>query len=154
MRIFPNRISKPSPRWALWRWYDIDLDGEPYLTRLNIIQTPWFSIKLHWIHRPDADRHVHNHPWGFISFVLRGGYTELESRDPLVHDEQEREIRWFNFKDTNIAHRIVKVKPKTLTLILSGPRDSRARWGFYHKDTREYIDWEEYERVKHTPEWK
>lgn len=149
MRLFPNRVSKESPRWCLWRWYDIVLNGDLYLTRLNIIQTPWFSVKLHWIHRPDPDRDLHDHPWPFMAFVLRGGYEELESYDPKQQFPHLRIVNWFNYKNTQTAHRIVSVKPKTMTLIISGPRSKSKKWGFYDVETRRYIDAEEYNEQKH-----
>lgn len=148
MRLFPNRISKPSPRWALWRWFDIVLDGELYLTRLNILQTPWFSVKLHWIHRADPDRDLHDHPWPFISFVVRGGYEEYESKNPDTEPGTLRKVSWFNYKNTRTAHRISYVKPGTITLILAGRRNSQKGWGFYDPDTLRYVDWETYEEQK------
>lgn len=36
----------------------------------------WFAIRLHWIATPDLDRHLHDHPWSFVSLILRGCYTE------------------------------------------------------------------------------
>jgi hypothetical protein len=54
-----------------------------YLVRLRIVQTPWFGIYLHDIHEDDGDRDPHNHPWSFLSFVLRGYYTERVYPDPL-----------------------------------------------------------------------
>ena len=144
MRLFPNRISKPSPRWALWRWYDIVLDDTLYLSRLNIIQTPWFSVKLHWIHRPDPDRDLHDHPWGFLAFVLRGGYEELESKNPTTEVGKLRVINWFNYKNTKTAHRICYAKPGTLTLILSGVRSNTKEWGFYDASTYEFTHWKDY----------
>jgi len=148
MRLFGNRISKPSPRWALWRWYDIVLDGEKYLTRLNLIQTPWFSVKLHWILRPDPDRDLHDHPWPFVSFVLRGGYEEYESKDPKNEPGKLRKVNWFNYKNTKTAHRISYAKPGTLTLIFSGARSNQKEWGFFDQETRSYTDWREYEGNK------
>ena len=138
MRLFGNRKGKPSERWALWRWYDIRLDGELYLTRLNLIKTPWFSIKLHWIHRPDPDRDLHDHPWWFISLVLRGGYMELESKDPARKRGEPRLVKRWNFKNKTTAHRIAEVKPNTLTLILSGPKDTAKEWGFYDAETMQF----------------
>lgn len=145
MRIFGNRIERKKGKWALWRWYDIELDGEPYLTRLQIVKTPWFSIKLHWIHRPDPDRDLHDHPWAFMSFVVRGGYQELESKAPARTGGKLRVVNSFNYKNTRTAHRITSVKPGTITLIISGPRVKKD-WGFYNADTFEYTHWREYER--------
>lgn len=147
MRLFPNRKGKPAERWALWRWYDIVLGGQLYLTRLNLIKTPWFSIKLHWIHRPDPDRDLHTHPWWFMSFVLSGGYTEYISEAPSHMKGWPRRINNFNFKDKITAHRISQVDPGTVTLIISGPKDHIRSWGFYDADTLEYTHWKDYEGV-------
>lgn len=40
------------------------------LQRLDI------AARIHCIHTPDLDRHLHDHPWSFISVVLRGYYVE------------------------------------------------------------------------------
>lgn len=148
MRLFSKRISPPSPSWALWRWYDIVLGGELYLSRLNIIQTPWFSIKLHWIHRPDPDRDLHCHPWPFISFILRGGYEEYESREPSKQAGVLRKVNWFNYKNTITAHRISYAKPGTMTLIIAGPRSKKKEWGFFDEQTFKYTDWQTYGEIK------
>jgi len=42
------------------------------------------GIRVHQILRSDSDRHLHDHPWGFATVILRGGYLEvLEQR--IVH---------------------------------------------------------------------
>lgn len=33
-------------------------------------------LVLHQFHRSDNDRHYHDHPWNFISFILKGSYIE------------------------------------------------------------------------------
>ncbi len=53
----------------------LGLPGCEYLIRTRF-ETPWGSIRLHhWI-GPDDDRAKHDHPWSFVTFVLRGGYTD------------------------------------------------------------------------------
>jgi hypothetical protein len=44
--------------------------------------TPWFLIRLHHIMRSDSDRHFHDHPFSFISFILAGGYMEYTPACP------------------------------------------------------------------------
>lgn len=34
------------------------------------------SVRLHFIHLPDADRHCHDHPWDARTIILHGGYDE------------------------------------------------------------------------------
>src|ERR1700692_2623605 len=60
-------------RWA----YQIETDGSPYLTRIMFPRIFGVRVYLHHFHRPDNDRHLHNHPWKWTkSFVLCGSYTE------------------------------------------------------------------------------
>jgi hypothetical protein len=67
-------------RWSLFSRFDIADVGRPgiYLTRWRLLQTPWFGIYVHCIRRPDGDRHLHDHPWSFLSLVDTG-------REPAFH---------------------------------------------------------------------
>jgi hypothetical protein len=52
--------------------------ADPYMLRWWVIpRNRWFNIYLHKIRRPDDDRALHDHPWWNLSFVLKGGYTEV-----------------------------------------------------------------------------
>jgi hypothetical protein len=52
------------------------VDGSPYLKRWSLFLPFGASIKLHHILRSDEDRDLHDHPWSFVSIILRGGYWE------------------------------------------------------------------------------
>lgn len=147
MRLFPHRTGDPGKKWALWRWYDIVLDGELYLRRLNLLKTPWFSIKLHWILRPDPDRDLHDHPWVFLAFVLSGGYTEYVSKEPRRFRGKARRVDFWNFKNKKTAHRIASVEPNTVTLVISGPKDRKKEWGFYDAENLKFTHWRDYTGV-------
>lgn len=55
-------------------------DGKPYLNRYRILSTPWFKVRLHHILLSDYDC-VHDHPWDFVSLILKGGYWEKQPYD-------------------------------------------------------------------------
>lgn len=135
------RKYRTGTRWCIWRWSEVDSE---YITRLHIIKTPWFAVCLHWLHKPDPEPFLHDHPVTFLSIILRGGYVEVRRRvkpDGLTHLSLRRRY-WLNFiQATNQdCHRIVQVKPHTLTLCLMGPK--RREWGFH---TREgFIYWRNY----------
>jgi hypothetical protein len=136
-----------SPRWAVWQRMTIPcLDGTDYLVRLRIVQTPWFAVYLHDIHKDDGDRAPHNHPWSFLSVVLRGYYTEKLYPAPV--DRPHRYVRQTHRAGSvhrmgrESAHRIVDAAPGLKTLILTGPRQSS--WGFFVNG--HHIDWADYER--------
>lgn len=37
---------------------------------------PRFGIRIHEILRSDMDMNPHDHPWAFVTFILKGGYFE------------------------------------------------------------------------------
>jgi len=138
-----------SPRWAIWSRMIIPCrNGEHYLARLRLIQTPLFAIYLHDIYHDDTDRDPHNHPWTFLSIVIGGdGYIERVYPDPTKP--------WTSITKTHkkfsihkmgrvSAHRITYAADGLKTLIITGPR--RASWGFFVDG--KYIDWKDYERLQ------
>ncbi len=136
------RKYKSGSRWAFWRWTVTPSD---YIRRLHIFMCPWFAICLHWINKPDAEPHLHDHPITFLSIILRGGYAELrQKRGGGLHHKVNR---WFNFvratpKD---RHRIIFVRKNTLTLCFMGP--VTRKWGFHTEDGWTY--YKDYNRAKY-----
>lgn len=58
-----------------------------------------FRLVLHQFHRSDNDRHYHDHPWNFISFILKGSYIEHYPIEQLrtdipPSDMQQAHRRW------------------------------------------------------------
>ncbi len=55
-----------------------------------LLKPRWWTfgigIRLHHIMESDNDRHLHDHPWWWISFILDGSYREysLEYRQGVV----------------------------------------------------------------------
>jgi len=132
-----------SGRWALLSGLDIGADGDPYLDRLRIVQTPLFGVYLHHIHRPDREPDPHDHPWWFASLVLTGGYQEKvwpDKRDPAVSAWRIRK-RWsLRSIDRNAAHIIKSTAGPLWTLVLTGPK--RGDWGFWTNGL--FTNWREY----------
>lgn len=122
-------------RWCAWRWTDVCLRGETYLERLHLVQTPWFTLMLHWIRRPDPQPHLHDHPVSFASLLLRGGYVEARQGDV-------RRRRRLTFLRATDRHRIIEVDPRTITLVLAGP--VVREWG--HWVGERWVPWREYQR--------
>lgn len=49
----------------------------PY-TGVNDGHTHWnFAGRIHHIMRSDRDRTFHDHPWWYLTIILKGGYTEV-----------------------------------------------------------------------------
>jgi len=126
-------VSQPGKRrrWALNERFVIGQPGNPMMERWRLLQTPWLGIYVHLIYREDLDPIPHDHPWRFLSFVLRGGYSEDFYPDARVSEGRAQSFgRWsFHSFPPAAAHRITSVRPGTVTLVLVG-RKVRT-WGFW-----------------------
>src|SRR4051812_27033666 len=82
-----------------------------------------FAIRLHkWI-RSDDKRYFHNHSWGFLTFVLKGGYTDVtkDKRDVLTRFS-------LRYRPANHFHYVEVPQGGALTLLVTGP--AFQNWGF------------------------
>jgi len=103
-------------------------DKSPYITRTLMPRINGERMMLHQIHRPDQDRHLHNHPWATASFyILSGGYIEERLVDGLIVTTEYKPGD-VNHLTANTFHRISSIEPDTYTLGMIGERVQD--WGF------------------------
>lgn len=114
--------------------------GEVHFQRYRLFQSRWFAIYLHFIAKSDADKHPHNHPWNFVSFVLSGGYfenvwdssifTKLCIEEFFCVDRNKRTLfsDFAAYRDSKDFHQVEIIKP-TWTLVFTGRRINE-NWGY------------------------
>lgn len=103
-------------------------DG-PLLVRYILFRCAAWGVYVHHLLRSDEERALHDHPWPFVSIVLRGGYAE-------IHDQtlDKRPVRvWHKpgsvlVRPAEWRHRFKVYRP-AWTLVLVGRRV--RRWGFH-----------------------
>lgn len=138
----------------------------PYHRETHIGKHAWFpwSIRIHHILRPDADRELHDHPWNARTVILRGMYTEqrlLKAGDPvltsLLKDAAAKVGTWENgweateYIDRRVGdtaslkhgeyHRIDSVSAGGVWTLFITSR-WKGDWGFLVKGKK--IDWRIY----------
>lgn len=130
-------------RTGVWRALDLVGPRGRFLRRRGL-DLRLFGVYVHDIDQPDPGLDLHDHPWPFVSLVIRGAYTELvaEARcaselagrvdlvPSLLNGRARTWRRWsiHRIRMTE-AHRIVAAESGTRTVVLRG-RKTR-RWGFY-----------------------
>lgn len=123
----------------LLRWkhiYDLDSPADVYLSRLFLIKTRWFGVYFHILRRPDYARCEHDHPWPFVTCVLRGGYVEEVNGKTFA-----RRPGYIGYRPRAFEHRIVTIPKGTAwTLVIRGA--DRIEWGF--RTTVGKVSWQEY----------
>lgn len=105
--------------------------GKVYLIRWKLVSFGWFGIYLHKFLRSDYDRALHDHPWGFLSLILSGGYfeehdqTEGQKKNTVWH--RPGTILW---RPPKWRHRVILSEGEVAwTLVAVGPRV--RKWGFW-----------------------
>lgn len=136
-----------------------DPAGTPYLYRYTLLKGPGFKVMLHRIVRSDGDRELHDHPWSFLTIMLRGGYyEETEAPNDITYSnggptrsawkppgtiawhpaEHRHRVRlrkvwtgeFVNVDDAYGWHsEPVYAEREAWTLVIRGPR--RREWGFW-----------------------
>lgn len=138
-----------------------DLDGSMYMGRWSVVDefvrvngrdttertlasrmleklTGYTAIRLHWIRRADHDRDMHNHPFNYRTFILKGYYAE-EYDEPGIHDSRLRGYRWVHQGQSATGaadkfHRIDLVPPEGVWTLFCMTRNTNS-WGFHHEGT-------------------
>lgn len=144
---------------AIRQWFATLISGQPhfvigghddpYLLRWFVIpRNHRFNVYVHKFMRSDDDRALHDHPWWFVSIILRGGYIEhtpggqrLRKAPSIAYRKAEHIHRvelfteWFD----GIGEREVPC----WTLILTGPK--ARHWGFWCP--KGFVPWEQFVAV-------
>lgn len=132
-----------------------------YLYRLHLTpQANWKGRRyyLHIFFRPDADRDFHDHPWGFETTVLFGGYDEISR----IMDEK---VQWpvptgstiqdklgflsRRYRKATHAHRITRLHTWFVITLVARDNTRSREWGFWTKneddwDAWKWVRWQDY----------
>jgi len=99
--------------------------GENYLHRYHLVpRNPICNIMLHRFIGSDDDRALHCHPWGSVSFLLKGDLFEVikNKATPGVHRARRIPRFWPIFRRATHAHRLVlSIEGDAYTLFITGP---------------------------------
>ena len=108
--------------------------AKPWMNRyyLFLKQRPrWFpfNIFIHEMLNNDHGDGVHNHPYPFITIILKGGYLETLEKGVFL-----RKKGYIGLRSANALHRIdLNIREKTLTLFIAGPlglrKTNRSSYG-------------------------
>jgi hypothetical protein len=142
------------------RWLRILLSGKPHFvigSKENPYLLRWFliprnrflNVYLHKFMRSDDDRALHDHPWWFVSLLLRGAYDEV-----TPEGVKRREAFSLAYRPASWRHRVrllreslfddgyIRIFAETpcWTIIVTG---SKVRnWGFWCP--KGFVPWEQF----------
>ena len=126
------------------------VNDEPYLERYYIFmkdrnETFPFNVFIHKFLKSDPDD-LHNHPWGFFTFILAGGYWEYTYEESLpkvcLNPTPPKDVetnlvkKWrgpgfFQSVSAQHTHRIELDPERSDCWTLFNPRLRIQKWGFF-----------------------
>lgn len=125
-----------------------DKNGRVVFRRWRVITTKWFSLYVHAIYDRDKDIFLHDHPWNFISLILKGGYQEdyafpSQGIHNMTRWRRPGSIR--RMEGIGEYHRIRRLINGTCwSLVLTGARENQ--WGYLTPSG--WVHNKEYRRLK------
>lgn len=124
-------------------WKTVDGVDTLYLRRFFLTPRSWpIRLFLHFIARSDDDRHLHDHPWSFASFIFSGAYFEQTAESFKLFSAPS-----FRKMKAEHAHKVHLFKHRdggeflpVWSLVFAGK--ARRQWGFYSDDG--WVNWRKY----------
>jgi hypothetical protein len=117
-------VLRMCPRVLKFAWKEpLGLPECPYVIRWRL-ELFGFSVRVHHWLSNDDDRAFHDHPWWFLTFVVKGGYTD-ENPDGL----DILEAPAVRFRKAEHQHTVHPHEGGCWTLLITG-RPVRT-WGFW-----------------------
>jgi hypothetical protein len=109
-----------------------EVDGKPYLIRWRILG---HHIKLHKFLKSDKEC-LHDHPWAFISIIIKGSYTEY-----TPSGNKKYKSPCILYRPAIWKHRLEIDECKAAWSIVINFRKVRS-WGFWTKTG--FVNWRRY----------
>ena len=142
-------LKKLFESWGRYRIIMDRVDNQPYLERYYVFlrdrdRFP-FNVFVHKFLKSDTED-VHDHPWPFLTVILKGGYWEWRPQFDAQGQKVGEIAKWcgpgsFRWARARQYHR-VELDPEVTCWTLFCPGPKQRDWGFLVRN--KWIQWEQY----------
>jgi hypothetical protein len=125
---------------AIYMYSEIRIAGTLYMRRWRFMPDWMPGFRVHCIMQSDDDRALHDHPFHFLTFILKGGYYEyLADGSKTWHGPGS--VLW---RPAKTAHRIdlkqKAVEPSSLGVVSTWPPELAPAWTLVFR-SRYFREW-------------
>lgn len=89
-----------------------------FLNRFTLLKVKSLHIRLHFIKDCDRSSLYHNHPFNYISIILKGGYIEKYLKGNTIITKNHNFLSVIK-RGNDVYHRIDKLNGETITLFIA-----------------------------------
>jgi hypothetical protein len=91
--------------------------------RYTLLKTPWFNVYLHKLDAPNWHPVCHDHPWSFVTILLKGGYLE-KCDEGTFHRKPGAML----YRPAEFKHNIITPYGTSWSLVITTKK--KRQWGF------------------------
>lgn len=107
------------------RWRErLGLPECPYVHRWRVEIERLGSLRVHRWFASDDPRARHDHPWWFVTLVIKGGYLDVGT-----HRSEHLRAPAVRFRPALHRHTVIPDSDGCWTVVVTGPK--RRAWGFW-----------------------
>jgi hypothetical protein len=121
-QITRRSVARNHPPVLTWA-EKLGLPDCPYVVRWKL-ELPFGSLRVHHWLKPDDDRAFHDHPWWFVTLVVRGAYMD---KNPNGFDILKAPA--LRYRPALHRHTVVPWPQGAWTIMVTGPKT--RPWGFW-----------------------
>lgn len=135
------RIFRFKNGWTVKLNQLIGQGGCHFVKRWTIESPAGYGLRLHRFYPDVEELTPHDHPWWFITFVLRGDYVDVTCREGVEVRRDFIRAPAVRFRGVRHEHRTITSAPGAWTIVINGA-DKRT-WGFWPTPGR-WLAWQEF----------
>lgn len=109
-------------------WKDI---GEKFI-RYKLFSCQWFNVYLHQLFAPNWHPECHDHPWSFMTILLRRGYLErvpgMLTPETFGFRDSRKRPGQILFRPAKWLHNVITPYGESWSLVITTAKS--REWGF------------------------
>jgi hypothetical protein len=128
-------------RWTLSNGVYVGWRGCNFVRRWSIVAPSGRGLRIHHFLPSTVEFTAHDHPWAFVTLVLRGGYVDITSRNGQELARDKVRAPGIRYRDRHHEHRTITGPEGAWTVVINGP--TLRTWGFWSA-AGQWLPWRAY----------
>lgn len=136
-----TRLKRWLGGWRLTNGDYVGWRGCNFVRRWTIVAPSGRGLRIHHFLPATEEFTAHDHPWAFLTVVVRGGYVDITSRNGQEVARDAVRAPGIRYRSRHHEHRTLTGEQGAWTIVINGP--VRRNWGFWSA-AGQWLPWRAY----------